>query len=68
MAKKFSVGAVYYAVHWARANQADTVVALRSGAQQHDCYEAAEAEALTMTAPRPDVVPIVSRVVRYSPI
>jgi hypothetical protein len=48
-----------YEVHWARSNRADEVIALRSNARQHADHQSAEAEARTLTPPRPTLVPIV---------
>lgn len=52
----------FYEVHWAQANRADVLVATRAHATRHLTRDAAEAEARTLSLPRPTVVPIVVEV------
>ena len=56
-----------YQVHWARSNRADEIVALRSHAMTHLERASAEAEAASITPPRPDLVTIVCEVISHPP-
>jgi len=51
-----------YEVHWAGANRADELSALRHGAKRHATYEAALVESREITPPEPDLVTIVVEV------
>lgn len=52
------IDVIGYEVHWARANRADEMSAMRHGAQRHVLHSDAEAEAATLSH-APDMVPIV---------
>jgi hypothetical protein len=54
-----------YQVHWARANRADEIVALRSHAIKHLDHASAEAEAASISPPRADLVTIVCEVISH---
>jgi len=56
-----------YQVHWAKANRADEIVALRSHAIKHLDPASASAEAASITPPRPDLVTIVCEVISHPP-
>lgn len=56
----------HYEVHWAHANQADKVCALRRTPTRHATREEAEREARTLSPPRADIVTIVCDVRRQA--
>ena len=57
-------GRVHFEVHWARANAADKVVALRRAPIRHATREDARREAVTISPPWPGAVTIVCEVRR----